>query len=183
MLHLPMGARGEGMLAIWLWTWLAAAPLPGPIELKPFDPVDTSAGKLLRREVPGEEHPLRLLVGDRRLYERDGSLELAYLVPQATSAGGDAVLIAVGSDLPAEKSCTRYAFVVLAKEGPAPASAEFGDCTDQFAVQREGTTVTVRFAAHDDAWALTDGKLAPVPPAPKKPAAKSKGKPSAHPSK
>ena len=163
----------------------ASSPaVPAPVELKPFAPVDTAVGKLVRREVPGEEHPLRLFVnGDRLIYQRDGTLELSYLLPQAMSSGDDVVLVAVGSDVPAERSCTHYVFVTLPQEGPGVATAEFGDCSDQFTIQRSATAVTVRFAAHDDAWTFKDGKLSVVAPATKKPAPKSKGKAASHSSK
>jgi hypothetical protein len=152
-----------------------AAPAPGAgvVALKPYDPVQTAAGKVTREQVLGEDQPLRLVLdGEKILYKRDGELELSDLLPQLNAAGDDALLLEVKSDEPSEQACSKYVFVVVHKDGTAQASEPFGDCSTQFTVERVGEKVTVSFRGKGQAWALQDGKVAPV----EKAAGKKSGK-------
>src|SRR6185312_11692318 len=112
---------------------LAAPAKPATLqELKPLDPVTVTAGKVTREQLLGEDDPLRLMLdGDKVLYKRDGSLEFAYLAPGLGEAGDDGLLMAVTSDDPTKKDCTRYVWILVHKDGTANATDEFGDCSER----------------------------------------------------
>lgn len=139
---------------------LLAAPKTGGavVTVDPQKAIPISAGKLTRELVVGEDKPARLVLdGDKVLYGRDGDLEPTYLLPDVDGAGSDVVLTAVHSDEPALQGCTKYVFVTVHKDGTAQASDEFGDCSDQFKIERAGGAATVRF--HDATWRFENGAV------------------------